>query len=83
MTQHKVTWGGKGLFNFHFYITVHHWRRSGQELKQDSDLEAGADAETLEFLACWLAGLFNMACSEYFLVEPRITSLGIAPLTIG
>jgi hypothetical protein len=51
---------GKGLLGVHFQIIVHHWRKSGQELKQDWNLEAGADAEAMEgccLLAClsWLA----------------------------
>lgn len=28
-----ATWGGQGLFNLHFPITVHHQRKSGQKLK--------------------------------------------------
>ena len=45
----------KGLFVLHFRVIVHHWRKSGQELKQGWNLEAGADAETMEeccLLAC-------------------------------
>ena len=38
----------KGLFVLHFRVIVHHWRKSGQELKQGWNLEAGADAETME-----------------------------------
>jgi hypothetical protein len=30
----KESWGGKGLFSFHFQINVHHQRKSGWELKQ-------------------------------------------------
>ena len=51
----KETWGGEGLFGFHFHITVHRQRKSGQELKQGRNLEAGADAEAMEkghLLAC-------------------------------
>ena len=44
----KETWGGKGLFGLHFHITVHHQRKSEQELKQGRDLETGADAEAME-----------------------------------
>ena len=40
----KATWGGKGLFGLHF----HHWRKSGQELKQGRNLEAGADTEAMD-----------------------------------
>jgi hypothetical protein len=38
---------GKGLFGLHFHITVHHWRKSGQTLKEGRNLEAGADAEAM------------------------------------
>jgi hypothetical protein len=41
----KAIWGGKGLFSLCFHITVHHQRKSGQELKQGRNLEAGADTE--------------------------------------
>ena len=50
--------GGKkleeGLFSLHFYITVHHQGKSGQEPKQCRNLEARADAEAVEecLLAC-------------------------------
>ena len=38
--------GGRGgLFGLHFQIILHHWRKSGQELKQVWKLEAGADAK--------------------------------------
>jgi hypothetical protein len=30
----KITGGGKGLFELHFHITVHHGRKSRQELRQ-------------------------------------------------
>ena len=42
-------------FVLHFHIVVHHWRKSGQELKESRNLEAGADAEAMEgssLLAC-------------------------------
>jgi len=41
----KASWGVKGLFNgLHFQIIVHVWGKSGQELKQGRNLEAGPDA---------------------------------------
>jgi hypothetical protein len=57
-----TSWGGKGLCSLHFHIAIHHQRKSGQELTQGRDLEAGADAEAVEgccLLACfpWLAQL--------------------------
>jgi hypothetical protein len=62
-TKHQdqeTSWGGKGLFSLHFYIVVHHQRKSGQEFMQGRSLEAGADAGTMEgcgLLDCfpWLA----------------------------
>lgn len=30
----KATWAREGLFGLHFQTIVHHWRESGQELKQ-------------------------------------------------
>jgi hypothetical protein len=41
----KASWGGKGLFDLHFYVTV---KKSGQEFKQGRNLEAGADVEATE-----------------------------------
>ena len=54
--------GPQGLFSSHFHITVHHQRKSGQELKQGRDLEAGADAEAMEG-CCIVPCLLLMACS--------------------
>jgi hypothetical protein len=52
--------GEERVYGLHFYITVHHQRRSGQKLKQSRILEAGADSEASEgccLLPCssWLA----------------------------
>ena len=80
-TPIKATWGGKGLFGLHFHITVHHQRKSGQELKQDRNLETGADAESVE--GCDLTGLLLAACSACFLVEPKTTSPRMASPTMG
>lgn len=44
----NVSCGGNSLFDgLHFQIIVHHWRKSGQELKQGRNLEAGTDAEVM------------------------------------
>jgi hypothetical protein len=49
------------FFGLYVHITLHHQRKSGQELKQGRNLEAGVDADATEeccLLACspWLAG---------------------------
>jgi hypothetical protein len=44
----KESWGGGDLFGSHFSV-YHHGRKSGQEFKQGRDLEAGADAEAMEW----------------------------------
>jgi hypothetical protein len=44
----KETWGRKGLFGLYFHSTAHHQRKSGQELTQGRNLEAGADAEAMK-----------------------------------
>jgi hypothetical protein len=63
--DHEASCGGKGLFSLHFHIAVHHQRKSGQELTQGRNLEAGADAEAMEeccLLDCfpWLAQLAQL-----------------------
>lgn len=50
----KISWGGKGLLCLHFHITVHHHKKSGQELKQAKSLKAGADAQAMEVCPCRL-----------------------------
>ena len=44
----KATWGGMGLFGLHLHITVYYQSKPGKKLKQDGNLEAGADAEAIE-----------------------------------
>ena len=44
--------------------------------------EAGADAEAMEGWMS-LTGLLPLACSVCFLIEPRSTSPGMAPPTMG
>jgi hypothetical protein len=55
--QSKLVW--KGL---PFHIAVHHQRKSGQELTQGRNLEAGADAEAMEGAAYLFAlhGLLSL-----------------------
>jgi hypothetical protein len=68
----KASWGGKGLFGLHFHIAVHHQRKSGRELTQGRNLEAGADAEAM--VGCCL-----LACSASCLVELRPAHNGLGP----
>ena len=66
----NTTWGGKGLFDFYFSVTIHHQMKSGQELEQARNLEAGAEAEAME--------------GDSFLVSHgllSITSSGMTPPT--
>jgi hypothetical protein len=56
--------GGKGLFGLHFHIAVHSPRKSGQELAQSRNLEAGTEAEAMEGVL--LMGLLLMARSAFF-----------------
>jgi hypothetical protein len=58
----KESCGGKVLFGLHFQTTTHHWQKSGQELKQGWNLEAGTEAEAMDGAAYWLAspGLLSL-----------------------
>jgi hypothetical protein len=51
----EASWGGTGLFSLHFHIAIHHQRKSGHELTQGRNLEAGADAEQVMEGCCLLA----------------------------
>ena len=51
----EASWGGKGLFSLHFHIAVHHQRKSGLDLTQGRNLEAGTDAEAMEGAGSWIA----------------------------
>ena len=79
----KASWREKDFFGLHLYIAVYRWRKSGQELKQDRDLEAGADAEAMERAAYWLAshGLFSLLSYRTQKQQPRgnITYNGLGP----
>jgi hypothetical protein len=72
----KSNLGRKGLFHLLIHIVVYHWRKLGQELKQGRILEAVADAEAME--ECCL-----LACSAWFLTEPRTTTPGVEPHMMG
>lgn len=44
----KESWRGEGSFGLHVLITVHHEGKVGQEVKNRRNLEAGAEAKTME-----------------------------------
>jgi hypothetical protein len=50
------------------HITVHHQRKSGQELKHGRNLTVQIDRETVEKL---LTGLLSMACLACFLYSTQ------------
>jgi hypothetical protein len=47
MTKNQIV-EEKSFFGSHFLLKVHNQRKSGQELRQDRNMEAGADAEATE-----------------------------------
>jgi hypothetical protein len=65
----EVRWGRKGLSGLNYYITVHHQRKSGQELKQGRNLAGEADAEAME--EQMLTSLLFMACSTHFVIKSK------------
>ena len=69
----EASWGGNGLFSLHFHTAVHYQRKSGLEFTQCRNLETGADAETMEDAAYWLASHGLLSLLSY--------SPGMAPPT--
>jgi hypothetical protein len=67
----EASWGGKGLFSFHFHIAVHHQRKSGLELKQVRKQELMQ--RPWRDATYWLASLGLLS----------LLSLGMAPPTMG
>lgn len=66
--------GGKGLFDLHLNITVHHRRNWGQNYPGRS-LEAAADAEAMkESRLYWLVSndFFSLFCYRTPNLQPRI-----------
>lgn len=57
---------------YNFWVTVYHLRKSGQELKQVRNLEAG-------HRGVLLTGLLLMVCSACLLIEPKTNSPGLVP----
>jgi len=73
----EASWGGKGLFSLHLHTAVHHQRESGLELKQvrKQELMQRPWRDATYCLAS--PGLLSL------LTEPRTTSPGTAPPTMG
>jgi hypothetical protein len=72
----KTSWPrSKGRKEFiHFYIAVHHQRKSGQELTQDRNLKARADAEAME--GCCLLDCFPLLAQFAFIWNPGLPAQG-------
>jgi hypothetical protein len=70
----------------YFHIAVHHQRKSGLELSQARNLEAGADAEAMEGAAYWLASPASLSLLSYRTqdYQPRdgTTHNGLGPPTL-
>ena len=58
---------GNDLFGLYFQVTVHYYRTSGQELKQESEAET---REEHGLLAC------ACSCLPSVVIQPRTTCLG-------
>lgn len=60
--------GESGPFSSQFRITDPHWGKSGQELKQARDLEAGTEAREREVLLPGLLNLLSYSTEDH---QPR------------
>ena len=81
-TKHQdqeASWGGKGLISLYFHTAVHHQR--------SQDWNSSMSGNRI-----WCRGygwmlltglLWNLACSACSLIEPKTTSTGMAPPTMG
>lgn len=58
MTKRNL-WTKEFIPVYNSEVMPHHWRKSGQEIKQGRNLDAGVEAETMEEHA---SGLFLTAC---------------------
>jgi hypothetical protein len=79
----KATLGGKGFFSLCFYITDHHQKKSGQELKQGGDLEQELMQSPWRVAAYWLAphGFLSLFSYRTEVYQPRdgFTHNGLGP----
>ena len=70
----EASWGGKGLFSFHFHTAVHHQRKSGQELTEVGTWRQVWMQKPWRSAAYWLACFLPLVCLVCFLIELRTTS---------
>ena len=70
--------GGNGSFCLHIYSAVHHYRKSGRELKQCRNLEAGADAEAIE--GCCILACFHCDDSGFCQVDIKPATIPLVKL---
>lgn len=78
MTRSKL--GGKCLLGLDFHIAIHHEKKSGQELRQGRNLEAGTQCRGHG--GALSTGLHLMAWSTCFLIAFRAASSGVCPHTM-
>ena len=77
LKQNKTSWPkskleGKGLFDLHFCIVVHHWRiRTGTQTWQESGGRSRCRGHEV-----LLIGLLPLACSAFFLTDPKPPTQG-------
>jgi hypothetical protein len=73
--------GEKGLFSLHFHIADHHQKRA--RTGTHTGYEPRGRSWCRGHGGMLLTGLLPLACSACFLIEPRTTSPGMAPPTVG
>ena len=74
----EASWGGKGLFGFHFHTAVHHQRKSGLELKQVRKQEL--IQKPWKDILYWLASPGLLSLLSY---RTKTTSTEMVPPTRG
>lgn len=63
-----------GVFDLQFYILVHHWRKTGQKLKQGRNLETVTGTEAME--VCCLLACSSCLAQCAFLWNPQPPAQG-------
>jgi hypothetical protein len=78
----RSSWGGKGLFSLHFHLAVHHWKKSGLELKQVREPELMQ--RPWRNVLYWLAfpGLLSLLSYRTKTTSPEMVlpTMGLSPL---